>query len=317
MTFFKTLKKQEKIKKRKMSSKFRNACFTSFDVDNLRKIWNNPDETKCERVAYLCMGLEKCPTTGRLHWQGMIQLENAYAIKGIQKIIGDPKCHIEKMKGTAEESYDYCRKDDAEFIEFGELRKKSKRIDIDNVKSILKVSNSVKCVAEVATCLQHIKFAETYMKYMDKPRTSKPTVKWFYGKTGCGKTKLAYELLPNAYIKDGTKWWEAYDGEKDVIIDDIRSDTFPFQILLQILDRFPYRCEIKGGSRQLQATNIIITAPSHPRKMFEGISEDINQLLRRIDEIKFFGNGNGNEVDRVILEPIEPRKELLNQLFGK
>jgi len=83
------------------------------------------------------------------------------------------------------------------------------------------------------------------------------------------------------------KWWEGYDAHENVIIDDMRGDFCKFHELLRMLDRYAYRIETKGGSRQFRAKTIIITSCYSPTEMFD-TREDIQQLLRRIDEIKVF-----------------------------
>ena len=86
---------------------------------------------------------------------------------------------------------------------------------------------------------------------------------------------------------DTGKWWEGYDAQEYVIIDDMRGDFLKFHQLLKLLDRYPYRVETKGSTRQFLATHIFITSSYHPEEMFS-TREDIQQLLRRIDEIKMF-----------------------------
>jgi hypothetical protein len=55
-----------------------------------------------------------------------------------------------------------------------------------------------------------------------------------------------------------------------------------------LLDRYPYRCEIKGGYRKIKSKNIIITTNIKPEDLYALPGEDIKQLLRRIDHIKYF-----------------------------
>jgi hypothetical protein len=58
-----------------------------------------------------------------------------------------------------------------------------------------------------------------------------------------------------------------------------------FTDLLDLLDRYGYECEIKGGFRQLNSKNIVITSNKHPKDTYTLPDDNINQLIRRIDII--------------------------------
>ena len=128
--------------------------------------------------------------------------------------------------------------------------------------------------------------AETWLKYNETPRTWKPDIRWFYGSTGVGKTKTAREWLgEDIYIcLDNYKFWEGYDGHENVIIDDIRGDFCKFHHLLKLLDRYEYKVETKGGSRQMVAKRNAITAPFHPEDLYP-TKENVQHLIRRIYKI--------------------------------
>ena len=129
---------------------------------------------------------------------------------------------------------------------------------------------------------------------------------WFYGPTGSGKSRCAEEMFPNAYWAMSTgKWWEGYDGQEVVIINDYRKDFCKFHELLNLLDRYPYRVECKGGSRQFTSKTIVITTPLSPEETWENrTSEDLGQLLRRIDNILFLAmEPELEQRSRVILIP--------------
>ena len=110
---------------------------------------------------------------------------------------------------------------------------------------------------------------------------------FFYGKTGSGKTRTAFEELPKIYTPLSYKWWEGYEGQTEVLIDDFRKDWCKFHELLKLLDRYPFKVEAKGSHHQLMATTIIITAPYPPQYMYD-TREDIEQLLRRIRVVQEF-----------------------------
>jgi len=139
----------------------------------------------------------------------------------------------------------------------------------------------------VATSIQSVKHAECLLKYLEAPRSEKPSVYWFWGKTGVGKTYTAFkECDPAPFVLSNGKWWDGYDGHQNVIIDDLRPEMMPLRDLLRILDRYPVAVQVKGGQRQLVATHIYITAPLDPGAMYRHMGEDVKQLLRRIDEVR-------------------------------
>lgn len=138
----------------------------------------------------------------------------------------------------------------------------------------------------------------------------KPEVVWLYGPTGTGKTNMArkyFEYLQRTgdseitnYIRTPgpIKWWDGYEGDIYTVIDDFRRnqlrDVGGFAYLLRLLDRYPVRVEIKGGSVPFVAHYIIITCPRHPEDEFtyrgiggdaDRIEEDVAQLIRRLDRI--------------------------------
>ena len=65
-----------------MNKRTRNVCFTGFNETGYK--FNE------KQMKYLVVGKEICPTTGKEHWQGYVELKNAKtfsAIKNYLKII--------------------------------------------------------------------------------------------------------------------------------------------------------------------------------------------------------------------------------------
>lgn len=258
-------------------------------------------------ATYLVYGKEIAPTTGTPHVHLYVYFPNAKTFERMKKFF--PRARIEKTAGNTFQASMYCKKGEqsheewekygvegenfgknADFKEYGELPdKQGKRTDLDNVRQVLSDTGRMSEVVAVAKSNQSVRMAQEILKYHEKKRDWKPQVMWFYGATGTGKSKTAYEILgDDCYTTmDTGKWWEGYDAHESVHIEDMRRDFLKFHQLLKLLDRYPYRIECKGGSRQFLAKRIIITSCYSPYEMFE-TREDIQQLIRRIDEIRKF-----------------------------
>lgn len=64
-------------------------------------------------VSYFITQLERCPDTGRIHWQGYLELKIKSRYSKVQQIIEDPGANCRQRKGTAAKNKQYCSKDDS------------------------------------------------------------------------------------------------------------------------------------------------------------------------------------------------------------
>lgn len=233
---------------------------------------------------YLIYGKE-IGENGTPHLQGYIEFDSNRRLKRIKKEVSD-RAHWETRKGTATEAAEYCTKDKDVFEKGIRSRtNQGRRKDLEEVAEMVREGKGMKDIIEECSSFQSMRFAENLLKYKETKRNWKPEVFWYWGPTGVGKTKRAIEEASDPYISGkNLKWWEGYDAHSDVIIDDFRADFCTFHELLRILDRYEYRIEVKGGSRQLLAKKIWITS-CHPPTQVYNTREDINQLIRRIDII--------------------------------
>ena len=153
------------------------------------------------------------------------------------------------------------------------------------------------------------KALDVYKNELSSCSNEKKTVKWFYGETGTGKTRTAFEEatahaegdISKVWISHTTdQWYDGYCGQPCVILDDIRAATWKFAELLRILDRYPIDVPVKGGFRRWTPTHIWITAPTRPRELYRNYQtgepyDGIEQLERRITEQREFNGGRDSE----------------------
>ena len=278
------------------TQRHRNYLFTlnNYTNEELKQL----QEKGLKEVKYIILGAEIAPKTGTPHIQGFVIWRNAKTEKASRKCL--PRAHVEVCKGTPYENFLYCKKENNVVWELGDRPEKvgqGKRNDMQEIKKKVANNANIKQLLKDDDIMnyQQLKYAEYLKKYYEVKRTWKPDVKWYWGPTGTGKTKAAYEEFmeeaqdeDNVYFSmDTGKWWDGYDAQEYVVIDDMRGDFMKFHQLLKLLDRYPYKVETKGSTRQFVARKIIITSAQPPDKLFQ-TREDIGQLLRRIDKIKEF-----------------------------
>lgn len=267
--------------------RYRNICFTDYDVDLFHMI----DWQEWDKLSYIVLGLETCPTTGRKHLQGYAEAHDQITLNTLKAFA--PLAHFEERKGTAEEAAIYCKKE-GDYFEKGSIKEQGKRNDIAEVKNLMSKGHGMAHIISNTNSYQALSFATKALPFYERKREWVPTVHWFFGPSGTGKTSTAYT---DAIAKYGTVhiqnaasgWWQGYDAHEAVIIDEVRAGSaLGFVTLLSLLDRYPCTIECKGGSRQFLAREIWLTSPFHPSHMYSRGEEEVRQLLRRLTDIRLF-----------------------------
>lgn len=255
--------------------------------------------------SYIVYGYEVAPTTGTPHLQGYVEFKNKKSISVCTKICNG--IWMKAAEGTASECFNYAAKD-GEFFEEGDIKKQGQRMDLEEAMlNIREGIDQLDCMEmDPMTYAKYGKFMEKYRILWEKKARKrvpyqKKTVICHVGKTGLGKTRKAIEENPEAFLLSKTitgLWWDGYDGEEVVILDDFRDADIPLNQLLRILDGYYVQVPTKGGSTTLLAKKIYLTSNVPPEEWYKGCdSESRNALFRRIDYIEFFrGKNNDREV---------------------
>ena len=306
--------------------------YTEITKQNLRDLSSGAARDNHRRPVqsrYIVWNYELCPSSNRKHIQGYVYFTANRSVSSIKFLISrgtNVSPRIAVAKGTAQQNRAYCTKDDTadpdinpHFEEFGQIPEQGKRTELESwIKSVVDGKRPRDAVADrdFKYLAQFVKYGSGYQKLLSatiKKRSAPPQVFWLYGPTGSGKSRKAREWYPNAYVypklAKHTPWWDGYEGEPHVIIDDMRVDTFSFDYLLNLLDRYEFNGAVKGSFTPVNATHIVITAPKDWYSMFSlEVNENVNQLGRRITKTfevlnntlteKFFDIENMNIANR-------------------
>lgn len=110
---------------------------------------------------------------------------------------------------------------------------------------------------------------------------------WYWGAAGTGKTTLARTSNPDAYIKSRDKWWDGYQGEAVVILDDLdKYNVCLGGYLKDWADKWTFKAEVKGGYRWLRPSMFIVTSQYPIDSIFED-TETREALHRRFTVTQF------------------------------
>ena len=112
-----------------------------------------------------------------------------------------------------------------------------------------------------------------------KWRDLKVTILW--GPTGTGKTRQVMEK-DNVYkIDPPYKWWDGYEGEEILLIDDYKRGAIDRGFLLNLLDGYRLRLETKGGHTWALWSQVYITTNYNPEIWAdEAISRRVTSVCR-------------------------------------
>lgn len=233
-------------------------------------------------ASYVKGQLEQGNDTGYLHWQVVVYYPKKVSLHYIKLIFGDA-CHAERSNSAAVE--DYVWKDDTAVtgtrFELGKksLKRNSEK-DWDLIVQHARQGNFSEIPGDVLVrCYGNIKKIRVDSLL---PESIEREVFVYWGKTGAGKSKRAWEEASlEAYPKDpNTKFWDGYAGQVNVVIDEFRG-SISISHLLRWLDRYPVIVEIKGSSCVFKAQKIWITSNLSPDDWYPDLDSETKAALRR------------------------------------
>jgi hypothetical protein len=183
-----------------------------------------------------------------------------------------------------------------------------KRSDLEEVADLVKSGKRMKIIAEdcpTAFIKYHRGIAALKM-HLQTPRDFVTECQVFWGPTESGKSRACAEIagedvywLSNEMCRGSTSWWDGYDGQSTVVLDDFYC-WLPLNTMLRMLDRYPFLVQTKGGARHFLAKNVLITSNSDPAEWYHNVNglaaHAVHALRRRIQKVTFIGYGPNKDL---------------------
>lgn len=235
------------------------------------------------KLDYAVWQQEKCPSTGRLHFQFIIGTKNRCRFNTAKAIIKDKEAHIEHARDI-QKSVEYCSKQETRVdgpFYYG-ATPKAKQTVVEGLRT-----NTVQeYLTENPQLWRAVRNLREVRGILSKPRQICTEGILLTGETGKGKSKIA-GLISNylgTYFHSGEQWWDGYDAEPLVVVDEYRG-TWTAGYILQLLNHLPFRVQYKGGSTQFTSHTVIFTSNLRLADIIK--QHDIptqNAIRRRIKE---------------------------------
>lgn len=279
----------------------RNWCFT---LNNYSAA--DEEAVKALECRYVTYGRE-VGESGTPHLQGFVVFECVKRLTGLRKML--PTAHFEMCKGSPAQNIVYCQKDGDFYengrkpmsnTEKGDREKKRYKAAFDAAKAGDFESVDADILVRCYRTLKEIR--KDYMaKPLDAPGV---TGVWFYGDSGAGKSATARLEYPGAYLKMANKWFDGYQGEPFVIIDDLDKHHKVLGHHLKIwMDRYSFLAETKGGAIHIRPERIIVTSQYSIEDIWDDEPETVAAVRRRCDVRHFSGVFNlGLLTERSVVE---------------
>lgn len=232
--------------------------------------------------ASWCVGQGEEGESGYRHWQFVVAFPKKITLTAVRRVL--PRTgHYEPTRSTSAEGYvqkEESRIENTSF-EFGEkILNRNCPKDWEKIKQQAISGDLTQIPADVF--IRYYGSLRRIAADFGKPDGIEKSIFVFYGPTGTGKSRRAFEEGGNeAYFKcPRSKFWCGYRGQENVIVDEFRGGI-DISHILRWCDRYPVRVETKGASEPLRAKSIWFTSNLHPRDWYPDLDPETFRALER------------------------------------
>lgn len=228
-------------------------------------------------------GLELCPQTQTAHLQGWMWLKKKVRCRTLNESVS-AHLQLKPMDSNWKEVRKYCEKDHTDIFYWndGSLPDKGKptaRADYARMATLVVDGNTPRQIAKldpVGYMKAHMAIEALYealrygrqQEYQDQNIFGHAkNVIFIHGPSGTGKSRLARQLAEGFSSYDHAHdhdWFDAYENQPVVLLEEVDSMGLTDQLLLRLLDRYPTSVSRRGKSPMMWVPHTIIMTSNRP-----------------------------------------------------
>lgn len=250
-------------------------------------------------------GRETCPDTQRKHLQGFVYFNAPRSMAAVRKEFAPRHLDLtDSKKGGNLGAIAYCKKD-GDFVERGipptRGDNKCAATDYAEIVNLAKQGN----LSEIADkypkqFLTQFRNLEQVKRFFQQPAShlNKADNWWLYGPTGTGKSHTARLLLypgKARFVKDADKWFDHYDGEPVLVLEEVcpnkevggEGQYILASTLKKWADKWNFPAQVKGGVLKPIRPEVIIVTSNYSIEECYPDPKDYEAIRRRFPNVRY------------------------------
>lgn len=258
-----------------------------------------------DKTVYMIFGKE-VGKKGTPHLQGFVYHKEKKSLKQMKKALHNG-AHLEITRGSALSNTRYCNKEDQYPFIFGKPPSDAQekgRLSKEKYEKIW--ASALQGDITKISAQQRIQYYRILKQIAvdNVPRMWEPLESccglWLYGGFGCGKSTAARKMFPHAYIKTPDQWWDCYQGQEAVILEDF--DPYMKGLSRSIkewADRVVFPAAYKGGIYPgIRPKYFVVTSQYHPQQIWDNDEESFGAIQDRFVVTEMQGKSRRKAVKR-------------------
>ena len=276
------------------------------DIEELNEICS----ANVQVLEWFIIYKETAPSTGHTHYHSLVVLKKSMQAHTCIEI--DPRGSWEKVRGQLKTAFNYIRKDGNKYFEWGRLpaqiqslleteeRNERKRKFPTKTETLWKdmvarAKQGDESIRDEMLYARNMSYFDQLLAASHENKRYQDDLKaknlWIVGPPGTGKSRLVWDYCEeqglSVYVKLQNKWWDGYNKQKVVLIDDAGDNLKVLAFLMKNwADRYPFSAEVKGGTRMINGADFyfVVTSNYHISDIFN--ATDAEAIERRFDVLE-------------------------------